>query len=59
METVVRLESVRRLFDDGNHNAFTDLCRFDGQLYLTFRNCPEGHMLFTSSRIIVMRSADG
>lgn len=59
MDTAVRLESVRRLFDDGNHNAFTDLCWFRGQLYLTFRNCPGGHMLFTSSRIIVMRSDDG
>jgi hypothetical protein len=59
METGVRLESVRRLFDDGNHNAFTDLCWFRGQIYLTFRNCPDGHMLFTSSRIVVMRSADG
>jgi hypothetical protein len=59
MDTSVRLESVRRLFDDGNHNAFTDLCRYRGWFYLTFRNCPDGHMLFTSSRIIVMRSADG
>jgi hypothetical protein len=59
MSLSVKLESVRRLFDDGNHNAFTDLCRFHGQIYLTFRNCPDGHMLFTSSRIIVMRSTDG
>ncbi len=22
---------------------FTDLCRFHGQLYLTFRSCPDGH----------------
>ncbi|MCU0500617.1 MAG: hypothetical protein MUC51_02415, partial [Anaerolineae bacterium] len=59
MRTSVTLSSVRRVFNDGNHNAFTDLCRFRGHLYLTFRNCPDGHMLFTSSRIIVMRSEDG
>ena len=59
MRTSVTLDSVRRVFDDGNHNAFTDLCRFRGHLYLTFRNCPDGHMLFTSSRIIVMRSDNG
>lgn len=59
MYTSVKLESVRRVFDDGNHNAFTDLCRFQAKLYLAFRNCPDGHMLFTSSRIIVMRSDDG
>jgi hypothetical protein len=59
MNTPVKLESVRRLFDDGNHNAFTDLCRYRGWYYLTFRNCPQGHMLFTSSHIIVMRSPDG
>jgi len=59
MNALVKVDSVHRLFDDGNHNAFTDLCKFRGYLYLTFRNCPDGHMLFTSSRIIVMRSADG
>jgi hypothetical protein len=54
----VRLDSVRQVMNDGNHNAFTDLCHFRGMYYLTFRSCPDGHMLFTSSRIRVMRSAD-
>ena len=26
----VRVESVRRIFHNGEHNAFTDLCRFKG-----------------------------
>ena len=51
--------SVRQLFNDGNHNAFTDLCRFRNRLFLTFRSCPDGHMLFTSSRIVVLSSSDG
>lgn len=59
MALELKIHAVRQVFNDGNHNAFTDLCRFEGKFYLTFRNCPEGHMLFTSSRIIVMRSADG
>ena len=54
----VRIDSVRQVFNDGNHNAFTDLQRFNGFIYLTFRSCPDGHMLFTSSRIVVLRSAD-
>lgn len=59
MSRALQVGSIRQVYNDGNHNAFTDLCRFAGKLYLTFRNCPEGHMLFTSSRIIVMRSEDG
>lgn len=59
MTPTVQLVSVRQLFNDGNHNAFTDLCRFQNRYYLTFRNCPEGHMLFTTSKIIVMHSVDG
>src|SRR5688572_16721327 len=34
----VTVASVRRIFHNGEHNAFTDLCRFRGQLYLTFRS---------------------
>ena len=32
---------------------------FNGALYLTYRRCPDGHMLFSTSRIVVMRSEDG
>ncbi len=55
----VLLESVRQVYNDGNHNAFTDLCSFKGQYYLTFRSCPDGHMLFTTSRIMILNSEDG
>jgi hypothetical protein len=55
----IRIDSVRKVFDDGDHNAFTDLCRYRGRIYLTFRSCPDGHMVFASSRIIVLVSDDG
>jgi len=58
-ESHMRLIGVRRLVEDGNHNAFTDLTRFKDQYYLTFRSCPDGHMIFPSSSIIIMRSLDG
>lgn len=29
----VRVESVRRMFHNGKHNAFTNLCRFQGRYY--------------------------
>lgn len=55
----VRVTNVRRAFHNGEHNAFTDLIRFQGRLYLTFRSCPDGHMVFPSSTIIVVASDDG
>jgi len=55
----IHVDSVRKVFDDGMHNAFTDLCWFRGELYLTFRSCPDGHMVFPTSKIVVLRSPDG
>jgi hypothetical protein len=52
------VDSVRQVYNDGAHNAFTDLCRFRGRYYLTFRNCPDGHMIYDTSRIMVLRSED-
>lgn len=54
----IRLTALRQVYNDGNHNAFTDLCRFGDHYYLAFRSCPEGHMIFASSRIVVLRSRD-
>lgn len=59
MSKQLSVDSVRQIYNDDNHNAFTDLCYFQGAYYLTFRNCPGGHMLFTTSRILIMRSPDG
>jgi hypothetical protein len=55
----LRVESVRCIFRDEEHNAFTDLCSFKGWIYLTFRSCPEGHGISRKGRIRVLRSADG
>jgi len=54
----VRIESVRRAFHNGEHNAFTDLCRFQGRYYLAFRSCPDGHGVHPTSSIIVLASDD-
>ena len=55
----IRLDSLHRVFDDGSHNAFTDLCRYRQRYYLTFRSCPDGHMVFPTSCIRVLVSDDG
>src|SRR5690606_16459269 len=54
----VRVESVRRVFHNGEHNAFTDLIRFRDKLYLTFRSCPDGHMVHPTSSILILSSSD-
>lgn len=55
----VVVSNVRKVFDNGQHNAFTDLVRFAGKYYLTFRSCPDGHMVHPSSSIRILASADG
>ncbi len=55
----VKVLSVRRVFHNGEHNAFTDLCRFGDRFYLTFRSCPDGHGVSPAASIIVLSSDDG
>ena len=55
----VRVTNVRRVFHNGEHNAFTDLIRFQNRFYLTFRSCPDGHMVHPTASIIVLSSEDG
>lgn len=55
----IHIDAVQKIYDDGNHNAFTDLCRFNGRLYLAFRSCPDGHQVFPTSQIVVLSSLDG
>ena len=50
--------NVRKVFDDGQHNAFTDLVSYHGSYWLTFRTCPDGHMVHPTSEIVVLRSDD-
>ena len=55
----VKVESIRRAFHNGEHNAFTDLVCFQGKLFLTFRSCPEGHMVHPTASAIILTSDDG
>lgn len=52
----VQVTAVRRVFNNAEHNAFTDLCRFQGRYFLTFRSCPDGHGVHPTSSIIVLPS---
>jgi len=54
----VTVSNLRRVFHNGEHNAFTDLCRFRDQLYLTFRSCPDGHGVSPTASVIILRSKD-
>jgi len=54
----VQMKNVRRVFHNGEHNAFTDLAFFKDKYYLAFRSCPDGHMVHPSASIIVLSSAD-
>ncbi len=55
----VRVSDIRRIDHNGEHNAFTDLCRFHGRIWLAFRSCPEGHGVHPTSSIVVLSSQDG
>ncbi|MFC1603796.1 hypothetical protein ACFL5F_02105 [Planctomycetota bacterium] len=54
----VKVTNIRRVFHNGLHNAFTDLVRFKDNFYLTFRSCPDGHMVHPTSSIIILSSTD-
>ena len=54
----VEVSNVRRVFDNGEHNAFTDLIQFRDRYYLTFRSCPDGHMVHPTASVIIMVSDD-
>lgn len=55
----VSVKNIRRAFHNGEHNAFTDMVRWQGKIWLTFRSCPDGHMVHPTSSILVLSSADG
>ncbi len=56
--SMVEVSHVRRVFDNGEHNAFTDLTEYRGRYYLTFRSCPDGHMVHPTASIIILASDD-
>ncbi len=49
---------VKRIFYNGEHNAFTDLVRFKDKYYLAFRSCPEGHGVSEKAYVIILSSKD-
>ena len=55
----VRVTNVRRVFHNGEHNAFTHMIRFRDRFYLAFRSCPDGHMIYPTSSNIILESEDG
>ncbi len=54
----VEVTNIRRVFHNGEHNAFTDLIRFQGRYYLCFRSCPDGHGVNASASIIILSSSN-
>lgn len=54
----VEVHNVRQVFDNGEHNAFTDLVAWNGRYWLTFRSCPDGHMVHPTSAILILSSRD-
>src|SRR4051794_16953448 len=52
-----QLLSVRKIWDKGSHNAFTDLIRFRGEWFATFRES-EDHV-GGDGKLRVIRSKDG
>ena len=53
---MLELLSCEKVWDRGEHNAFTDLCLFDGHFWLVFR---EGRAHVSEDGIIVvLKSAD-
>lgn len=52
----IQIKNVRCLFQDGRHNAFTGMCRFDGNIYLAFRSGTT-HLTYDGV-IVVLESRD-
>ena len=50
----VEVTNIRRVFHNGEHNAFTDLAVFKGAFYLAFRSCPDGHGVSPNASIIIL-----
>ena len=55
--TLVAPREIRTVRADGQHNAFTALARFHGQLWLAFRSAKDHNS--GDGDIVILRSADG
>ncbi len=54
----VELVSVSKIWDQGNHNAFTDIIRFQDKWFCSFRE-GEGHVYGKDGTIRLITSTDG
>ncbi len=54
---MAHIEWLRTVFDDGMHNAFTDLAYWRGHYYISFRRA-EAHRIFPRGGVFVIRSRD-
>ncbi len=54
----VELVSVEKIWDEGQHNAFTDIIRFRDRWFVSFRE-GEGHVYGEDGTIRIITSADG
>jgi hypothetical protein len=59
MNPEIHIDSVRKVFDDGNHNAWGDIIQFRGRFYLGFGNNPKGHLFHEDRVAIILGSDDG
>ncbi len=53
-----KIVSVRRIWDRGEHNAFTDLCRFRDRWWCTFREAKDHGPSIGKVRLIVSHDGD-
>jgi len=54
----VDVSNVRKVYDNGHHNAFTDLTLFREVFYLSFRSCLDGHGVSPNASVIILSSKD-
>ena len=55
----IEIQSIKRIFFNQDHNAFPDAIYYKNNFFVALRSCPDGHMVFTTSRIIILSSRDG
>lgn len=51
-------EQIRKIWDQAQHSAFTDLIRFNNHFYCSFRE-GSGHIPGTDGTVRILKSADG
>jgi hypothetical protein len=59
MTPTIQVDSLRCVYSDVNHNAFTDLVEFQGAFYLSFRSNPVSHLAHPGTLVHILKSADG